>query len=66
VSDLPNRVSFTITFLRMAATQMRELAQGTPEVARELGQIADQLHAEADSLARHIGAYRSSGAALSR
>jgi len=54
VSDLPNRVGFTITFLRMAATQMRELAQGTPEVARELGQIADQLHAEAASLSRHI------------
>jgi hypothetical protein len=54
VSDLPNRVGFTITFLRMAATEMRELAGGTPEVARELGQIADQLHAEADSLARHI------------
>ena len=56
MSDLPNRVGFTITFLRMAVTQVRELAQGTPEVARELGQIADQLHAEADSLARHIGA----------
>jgi hypothetical protein len=56
LSDLPTRVSFTITFLRMAVTQMRELAEGTPEVARELGQIADQLHAEADSLARQIGA----------
>ena len=55
MSDLPNRVGFTITFLRMGATQMRELAQDTPEVARELGHIADQLHAEADSLARHIG-----------
>jgi len=54
VSDLPNRVGFTITFLRMAATQNAR-AGGTPEVARELGQIADELHAEADSLARHIG-----------
>ena len=54
MSDLPNRVGFTITFLRMAATQMRALAGGTPEVARELGQIADELHAEADGLARHI------------
>jgi len=55
MSDLPNRVGFTITFLRMAVTQMHELAEGTPEVARELGQIADELHAEADSLARHVG-----------
>ena len=54
MSDLPNRVGFTITFLRMAVTQMHELAEGTPEVARELGQIADQLHVEADSLAGHI------------
>jgi hypothetical protein len=55
MSDLPNRVGFTITFLRMAVTEMRELAEGNPEITRELGQIADQLHAEADSLARHIG-----------
>ena len=54
MSNLPDRVSFTITFLRMAMTQMRELAQDTPEVARELGHIADQLHVEADSLSRHI------------
>ena len=64
MSDLPNRVGFTITCLRMAVTQMRELARGTPEVARELGQIADELHAEAEGLAKHLKSVYSRGPVL--
>jgi len=38
----------------MAARQMRDLAEQTPEIARELGSIADELHFEANALASHI------------
>ena len=52
--NLPERVGYAVMFLRMAETQMREFAETTPEIARELGTMADQFHAEADDLARHI------------
>jgi hypothetical protein len=45
VTDLPSRVGFTITFLRMATTQMRELTEDYPEIAKELLHVAEQLHA---------------------
>jgi hypothetical protein len=54
MSGLPQRVGYTIMFLRMMATQMRELAEATPEIARELRGIAEQAQVEADSLAGHI------------
>jgi methyl-accepting chemotaxis protein len=54
MSDLPKRVGYTVMFLRMTATQMRGLAEATTEIARELGQIAEQVQLEADSLAGHI------------
>jgi hypothetical protein len=54
MSDLPERVGYTVMFLRMAATQMFELAEVTPEIARELRHIAEQVQGEADSLAGHI------------
>ena len=54
MSDLPKRVGYTVMFLRMTATQMRELADATPEIARELRGIAEQVQVEADSLAGHI------------
>jgi hypothetical protein len=40
----------TSTFLRMAAIQLRELADSSPEIARELHHIADQLEAEASDM----------------
>jgi hypothetical protein len=40
----------------MTATGMRELAEATPEIARELRDIAEQVQIEADSLAGHISA----------
>ena len=54
MSDLPKRVGYTVMFLRMTATEMRKLAENTPEIARELGQIAEQVQVEADSLAGHM------------
>jgi hypothetical protein len=39
VSDLPNRVGFTITFLRMAATQMRALAGAPPRSPESLARL---------------------------
>ena len=54
MTDLRQRVGYAVTFLRMAEKEMRELAETTPEIARELGTMADQFHAEADDLARHI------------
>jgi len=54
VIDLLERVGYAVMFLRMAEKEMGELAETTPEIARELGTIADQFHAEANDLARHI------------
>jgi hypothetical protein len=50
VIDLLERVGYAVMFLRMAEKEMGELAETTPEIARELGTIADQFHAEADDL----------------
>ena len=41
----------TIFFLRMAAIELRRLAERLPDVADELLSIAQQLDAEADDLA---------------
>jgi hypothetical protein len=41
----------TIAFLRMAATQLRQLAEHAPDIASELRHMASQLEAEADDLA---------------
>jgi hypothetical protein len=43
----------TIFFLRMAAIELRRLAERFPEIADELLTIARQLDAEADDLASH-------------
>jgi hypothetical protein len=51
MSDLRQRVGYTVMFLRMAEKEMRELAEHTPEVGRELRHIADALNGEANDLA---------------
>ena len=51
MSDLPKRVGYTVLFLRMTATEMRKLAEATPDITRELRDIAEQVQVEADSLA---------------
>ena len=43
----------TIFFLRMAAIELRRLADRLPDVADERISIAQQLDAEADDLASH-------------
>jgi nucleotide-binding universal stress UspA family protein len=55
MSDLPERVGYTVMFLHMTATEMLKLADDNPEIAHELGRIADQLQAEAVDLAGHSG-----------
>jgi hypothetical protein len=54
MNNLPSRVAYTVMFLRMAETEMRELAERTPEVGRELQHIADALNAEANDLAKLV------------
>jgi hypothetical protein len=41
----------TIAFLRMAAQQIRQLAEHAPDIATELHHMAGQLETEADDLA---------------
>ena len=40
------RMRYTVMFLRMTGTEIRELAKSNPEVARELGHIAEQVEDE--------------------
>ena len=54
MSDLRQRVDYTVMFLRMTATEMRKLADRVPGFARELRDIAEQAQAQANSLAGHI------------
>jgi hypothetical protein len=54
MKDLPQRVGYTIMFLRMTETEVRKLAEHTPDISRELQHIADALNAEANGLAKHV------------
>jgi hypothetical protein len=47
-------VDNTIKFLRMAAIELRRLAQRAPDIAIELRHIADQLEADSADL-QHAG-----------
>ena len=49
-----SRMSYTVTFLRMAAAEMHKLADNIPEIARELRHVADALQGEADDLVGHF------------
>ncbi len=52
MSELHRRaVNHTATFLRMAAIEMRQLANDEPGLARQLRDIAEKLEAEASDLA---------------
>jgi hypothetical protein len=48
VTALIHRVKDTDIFLRLAAAELRRIAERTPDVAAELQRIARQLDAEAD------------------
>jgi hypothetical protein len=52
VSELVQQVKDTGTFLRMAALELRRIANETPDVAAQLCHIATQLEAEVEALAR--------------
>ena len=54
MNDLPSRVGYTVMFLRMTETEMRELVEHAPEIGRELQHIADALNGEATDLAKHV------------
>lgn len=53
VAELSRAEKMTIPFLRMAAIEMRRIANDAPDVAERLRVIADQLDAEANDLARY-------------
>ena len=52
---LVRAVDNTIRFLRMAAIELRRIAERAPEIASELHHIADQLDADANDLQRAAG-----------
>jgi hypothetical protein len=54
MSDLRQRAGYTVMFLRMTEKELRELAENTPEIGRELHQIADALSGEANDLANNV------------
>ena len=54
MGDLQSRVRYTLMFLRMSEKEMRELAEHTPEIGRELQHIADALSGEANDLAKLV------------
>ena len=51
VIELVQRVRDTQVFLRMAAIELRRIAEQAPDIAGELRYVAQQLEAEAEGLA---------------
>jgi hypothetical protein len=54
-NGLRRSVGRTIAFMRLAAIELRRVAERDPELAVELRRIADQLEADADDLERSVG-----------
>ena len=54
-NGLRRSVGRTIAFMRLAAIELRRIAERDPELAVELGRIADQLDADADDLEGSAG-----------
>jgi hypothetical protein len=52
VIELVRRMRDTQVFLRMAAIELRRIAEEAPEIADELRHIAQKVEAEAGDLAR--------------
>jgi hypothetical protein len=52
VSELFQRVQDPQTFLRMAAIELRRIAEQDPDIAVELRDLAQNIEAEAEDLAR--------------
>ena len=51
VIELLRRVRDTQVFLRMAAVEVRRIAEQTPDIAAELRDVAQKMEAEAEDLA---------------
>jgi hypothetical protein len=51
-------VDNTIRFLRLAAIELRRLAERAPDISTELHHVADQLDADASDLERAAGPSR--------
>ena len=51
-------VDNTIRFLRLAAIELRRLAERAPDISAELHHVADQLEADAADLERAAGPAR--------
>jgi hypothetical protein len=51
-NGLRRSVARTIAFMRMAAIELRRIAERDPDLAGELRRIADQLDTDADELER--------------
>lgn len=51
-------VDNTIRFLRLAAIELRRLAERAPDISAELHHVADQLDADAADLERAAGPSR--------
>ena len=51
-------VDNTVKFMRMAAIELRRIAERAQDVAEELRHLADQLDADADDLERAAGSRR--------
>jgi hypothetical protein len=51
VIELVRRVQDTQVFLRMAAIELRRIAEQAPDIAGELRHMAQKLEAEAEDLA---------------
>jgi hypothetical protein len=51
-NGLRRSVGRTIAFMRLAAIELRRIAERDPDLAGELRRIADQLDADADDLER--------------
>jgi hypothetical protein len=54
-NGLRRSVAQSIAFMRMAAHELRRIAERDPALADELRRIADQLDADADDLGRSAG-----------
>ena len=52
VIELVQRVQNTQVFLRMAAIELRRIAEQVPDTAAELRQVVQKIEAEAEYLAR--------------
>ena len=54
-NGLRRSVARTIAFMRMAAIELRRIAERDPDLAGELRRVADQLDTDADELERSAG-----------